>query len=170
MKTLGKNDRLQRVNPWNILVISWMGFMCVLMLSACEVYRGQATPSAIPQATETPFAGLIPINPQLGLATIQEVFNQSGDHLQIDGEAEQVNFTCTVFEGTFCGFDDQIFDAPIEPDLSRTIIDQINSTTIENANQNTIRLRCRRPVDSELLAFCDMDRGFGDGWQVLSVE
>ncbi|MBN2493809.1 MAG: SGNH/GDSL hydrolase family protein [Deltaproteobacteria bacterium] len=97
----------------------------------------------------------------------------------------QLHLVCHVVEGRACyfataealaGFDGR-YDPEIErpdrrlPDeLEVAILDQINVEFIEHARHNCVKLRCARAGPGGPQLACEIDWGWGKGWEPLALE
>ena len=133
--------------------------MLLLAMAACT--RADASP--------TPGISLLPTPPHLESQTVDRVFAEAGSYLQIAGDSEVVTFHCTVVEGTFCWFGDSSQLGSLAGDLARIVIDQVSPDAIENANRNEVMIQCARPTAGGA-PICEIDYGWGAGWETLAID
>ena len=134
-----------------------------LLVAALAACNGPAGP------TPTQGVSLLPDAPHLEQGSLDELFGSAGTYLQISGELEVVTFRCTIIEGTFCWFGERTQDGPVAGDLARRVVDQIGPQAIENANRNEVSVQCYRPTDGGE-PYCEIDWGWGAGWEALPLD
>ncbi|HUU00358.1 MAG TPA: hypothetical protein VM425_02855 [Myxococcota bacterium] len=116
------------------------------------------------------------IEPHLNRKTIDRIF-AVGKAFEKD---EGLFLHCNIVEGRFCYFVesemlatyDGTYDPKIEnevqrlsKDLAIAITDQVGAKHIEHARNNGVKIRCTR-----LPPTCEVDWGWGKGWQPLSIR
>ena len=139
-----------------------------LLFSAAAACTALAEPGPTPSPTPGGVS-LLPRPPHIETSTLDQLFGLAGPYLQTSGDLEGVSFKCTIVEGTFCWFGDRPQDGPVPSDLARKVVDQIGAKAIENANRNEVSVRCSRPLGGGL-PLCEIDWGWGAGWEVLPLE
>jgi len=135
----------------------------VLWFTAVAGCNGPAGP------TPTQGVSLLPDAPHIELATLDQLFGSAGSYLQISGDLEVIAFRCTIVEGTFCWFGERTQDGAVAGDLARRVVDQIGPQAIENANRNEVAVQCYRPAAGGE-PYCEIDWGWGAGWEALALE
>jgi hypothetical protein len=116
------------------------------------------------------------ITPHLTRKTIDRVFVMG----QAFEKGEELFVHCNIVEGRFCYFIereklayyDGTYDPEIENDAHRlpedlavAITDQVGAKHIEHARNNGIKIHCSRQPPT-----CEVDWGWGKGWQALTVR
>lgn len=134
-----------------------------LLLAACNLVPGGA-----PDATPTEGASLLPDEPHLEQAAVDELFTAAGSFLQTTDDLQSISFRCTIVEGTFCWFGERTQDGPVASELARRVVDQIGPGAIENANRNEVAVQCFRPLEGGEPS-CEIDWGWGAGWEPLPL-
>ena len=155
-----RNAGDSRVGAQRLMVVA-----AVLLMAALAACNGPAGPAG----TSTPGVSLLPDAPHLEQGSLDELFDSAGTYLQISGGLEVVTFRCTIVEGTFCWFGARTQDGPVAGDLARRVVDQIGPQAIENANRNEVSVQCYRPTDGGE-PYCEIDWGWGAGWEALPLE
>ena len=149
--------------------IGWLrpaaGGLLLIALASCNAsIQPSATPTTTPAGSS-----LLPRAPHVETGTLDELFGLAGPYLQTSGDLGMLTFRCTIVEGTFCWFGDGPQDGPVPSDLARRVVDQVGPKAIENANRNEVAIECSRPVGGGV-TFCEIDWGWGAGWEPLPLE
>ncbi len=98
------------------------------------------------------------------------MFEEAGEALQIVGDRQLITLTCTVVEGTFCWFGEDIQSGGLTRELARQVVDELGGLAVEQANRNEVAIRCSRPMDEAATVICEADWGWGGGWEPVPVD
>jgi hypothetical protein len=141
------------------------GVLTAALLIGCSALL---QPAATPTPTPAP-ASLLPTPPHVETESLNQLYQSAGSYVATSGDLERITLRCTIVEGTFCWFGDRPQDGPVPSDLARQVIDQMGANAIEKANRNEVAIECSRPVGGGV-TFCEIDWGWGAGWEPLPLE
>jgi len=142
-----------------------VGGLLFTSLAACNaLIQPSATPSPTPTAVS-----LLPARPHVDSVTLDQLYLTAGPYLRTSGDLEVITFRCTIVEGTFCWFGEGPQDGPVPADLARRVVDQVGPKAIENASRNEVLIECSRPIGGGV-SLCEIDWGWGAGWEPLALE
>ena len=141
-----------------------VGGLLFTALSACNAL---IQPSPTPSPTTG--ASLLPPQPHVESQTVDQLYSTAGPFLHTSGDLEVIAFRCTIVEGTFCWFGEGPQDGPVPADLARRVVDQVGAKAIENTIRNEVLIECSRPTGRGL-SLCEIDWGWGAGWEPLPLE
>jgi hypothetical protein len=141
-----------------------IGLGVALGLALASCVRGVASP--------TPTGSPVPLHPSphLAPATAERLFAEAGGFLVVESSREGITLTCTVVEGTFCWFGENVESGGLPRELARQVIDELGGLAVEQANRDEVAIRCSRPVGETAAITCEADWGWGGGWEPVPLE
>jgi len=165
MKDVRPNGKEGPDRPAARRVKSAVGGMLFTALTACSaLIQPPATLSSAPTAVSLP-----PARPHIDSQTAAQLYDTAGPFLHASGDLEVISFRCTIVEGTFCWFGEGPQDGPVPADLARRVVDQVGTNAIEKTSRNEVLIGCSRPIGRGL-SLCEIDWGWGAGWEPLPLE
>lgn len=143
-----------------------------------------ATPVEVPMSPEAK-AYLRQIESHLSRKTVNWLFSAGKAFTKSQAGQEQLYAHCNIVEGLWCYFVkhefSSEFDGRVQPefengiqrmpaDLAREITKEIGTKHIEHARNNGVKIRCSKPKIGPHPPSCEIDWGWGKGWEKSLVR